>query len=193
MLEWFLSVLMCDIWINVLLQTSALVGPLYIVNFPVYLYYDRFLDIIPIKSIWAYSIEFGRMLRVFAFPRTSYRNKLPKGNKVAVHDIHKTCLWGSDQETNAYVNKSSSPWHWDQRVALCVTSKVPIYNLPSSLSKRSLLKQMHVISQRLSHKHLIYLKKLSNTVPEFKTKYSTVTSQPVKCCADRVRAANIHR
>jgi hypothetical protein len=25
-----LSVLMCDIWINVLLQTSALVGPLYI-------------------------------------------------------------------------------------------------------------------------------------------------------------------
>jgi hypothetical protein len=27
-----LSVLMCDIWINVLLQTSALVGPLYIVN-----------------------------------------------------------------------------------------------------------------------------------------------------------------
>jgi hypothetical protein len=28
-----LSVLLCDIWINVLLQTSALVGPLYIVNF----------------------------------------------------------------------------------------------------------------------------------------------------------------
>jgi hypothetical protein len=27
-----LSVLMCDIWINVLLQTSALVGPLHIVN-----------------------------------------------------------------------------------------------------------------------------------------------------------------
>jgi hypothetical protein len=27
-----LSVLACDIWINVLLQTSALVGPLYIVN-----------------------------------------------------------------------------------------------------------------------------------------------------------------
>jgi hypothetical protein len=27
-----ISVLMCDIWINVLLQTSALVGPLYIVN-----------------------------------------------------------------------------------------------------------------------------------------------------------------
>jgi hypothetical protein len=27
-----LSVLMCDIWINVLLQTSALVGQLYIVN-----------------------------------------------------------------------------------------------------------------------------------------------------------------
>jgi hypothetical protein len=27
-----LNVLVCDIWINVLLQTSALVGPLYIVN-----------------------------------------------------------------------------------------------------------------------------------------------------------------
>jgi hypothetical protein len=27
-----LIVLMCDIWINVLLQASALVGPLYIVN-----------------------------------------------------------------------------------------------------------------------------------------------------------------
>jgi hypothetical protein len=27
-----LSVLMCDIWINVLLQTSALVGPVYIVS-----------------------------------------------------------------------------------------------------------------------------------------------------------------
>jgi hypothetical protein len=27
-----LSVLVCDVWINVLLQTSALVGPLYIVN-----------------------------------------------------------------------------------------------------------------------------------------------------------------
>jgi hypothetical protein len=27
-----LSVLMCDIWINVLLQTGALVGPLHIVN-----------------------------------------------------------------------------------------------------------------------------------------------------------------
>jgi hypothetical protein len=27
-----LSVLVCDIWINVLLQTSAFIGPLYIVN-----------------------------------------------------------------------------------------------------------------------------------------------------------------
>jgi hypothetical protein len=32
MIETCWSVLMCDIWINVLLQTSALVGPLYIVN-----------------------------------------------------------------------------------------------------------------------------------------------------------------
>jgi hypothetical protein len=32
-----LSVLMCDIWINVLLQTSALVGPLYVV--PGYTFY----------------------------------------------------------------------------------------------------------------------------------------------------------
>jgi len=54
------------------------------------------------------------------------------------------------------------------------------------LSKRSLLKQVHIISQRLSHKHLIHLKTLSNTVPELKTKYSTATSQPVKCCADTV-------
>jgi hypothetical protein len=29
MLEWFLNDLMCDIWINVLLQTSALVGQLH--------------------------------------------------------------------------------------------------------------------------------------------------------------------
>jgi hypothetical protein len=27
-----LSVLMCDVWINVLLQTSALVGPLHVMN-----------------------------------------------------------------------------------------------------------------------------------------------------------------
>jgi hypothetical protein len=35
MINWWwviLSVLICDIWINILLQTSALVGPLYIVN-----------------------------------------------------------------------------------------------------------------------------------------------------------------
>jgi hypothetical protein len=37
-----LCVLVCDIWINVLLQTSALVGPLYIVTLLKFIYLTIF-------------------------------------------------------------------------------------------------------------------------------------------------------
>ena len=71
--------------------------------------------------------------------------------------------------TNAPVNKSCSLWHKNRRVALCVSSHATIYNLPSALSKYLPLKQMHIICQRPSHKHIIHLQTLERC-PKFPTR-----------------------
>jgi hypothetical protein len=83
-----LSVLVCDIWIDILLQTSALVGPLYIVNWNARWNSERHKWLLSVARLGALCVTFE--LRCGA-PNVTSVEKCSAGNEKCVSFMAPVC------------------------------------------------------------------------------------------------------
>jgi hypothetical protein len=92
-----LSVLVCDIWFNVLLQTSALIGPLYIVNWNARWNSENlksiFVSGFPINYLYLLAIYMFCVLSTYSFKSSGFcRWYLPFEIIRRFDVVHRPCL-----------------------------------------------------------------------------------------------------